>query len=251
MGDMTEEQLAKFFQKHGIRADINYYSVQKRNIYYAVIGEDHLPAVLFIHGAPASMTIYKNYFTDEALLKHFSLYAVDRPGYGVTDGQPEVSIRQQSEMIISLAKNIHRVHHPLLIVAGSYGASIACRMVMDHPGIVQGLVLISPSLGPGLEKMFWFTPLIHTSFLRKWVSKENYSATEERIVHERELKKMLPLWNRISIPVFYLQSKNDRIVYPSNAGFAKKHLVKCSLPDIHFFKGTAFYLFPASSADKK
>jgi len=48
---------------------------------------------------------------------------------------------------------------------------------------------------------------------------------------------MLPLWSKIDIPVFYLQSEKDPVVYSSNADFAKKHLVKVPFLEIHFFKG--------------
>lgn len=207
---MSEDQLKGFFDRHGIDATISHYTAIKRRIYYATIGKDHLPAILCIHGAPASMTIYKDYFTDEELLKQFSMYAVDRPGFGVTGGNAEPSIKKQAEMIFPLAERIQRVHQPLIIMAGSYGVPIACRLVMDHPAIVQGLVLVAPSLGPGLERMYWITPLLTKGLLSKLVSKEYRSASIEKMHHQKELEKMLPLWNKIDIPVFYLQSKKGR-----------------------------------------
>jgi pimeloyl-ACP methyl ester carboxylesterase len=234
---MTERELKAFFDEHEIKAVINHYSALKRNIYYAAIGEDHLPAILFIHGAPASMTIYKDFFTDEELLKRFSMYAVDRLGFGVTDGNAEPSIKKQADTIFPLAERIQRVHQPLIIMAGSYGVPVACRMIMEHPKIVQGLILVAPSLGPGLEKMYWITPLLTKGFFSKLVSKEYKAASIEKMHHKEELEKMLPFWHKIEIPVFYLQSQNDPVVYPSNAEFAKQHLVNASLLKIHFFKG--------------
>jgi pimeloyl-ACP methyl ester carboxylesterase len=234
---MTEDELKRFFEGHGIKATVNHYTALKRKIFYATIGEDHLPAILFIHGAPASMTIYKDYFTDEELLKRFSMYAVDRPGFGVTAGNAEPSIKKQAEIIFPLAERIHRVHQPLIVMAGSYGVSIACRLVMDHPGTIKGLILVAPSLGPGLEKMYWITPLLAKGFLSKIISKEYKSASIEKLHHKKELEKMLPLWNKIDIPVFYLQSEKDNVVYASNAEFAKQHLKHTPLLKMHFFKG--------------
>jgi pimeloyl-ACP methyl ester carboxylesterase len=140
-------------------------------------------------------------------------------------------------MIFPLAERIHRVHQPLIIMAGSYGVSIACRLVMDYPKIIQGLILVAPSLGPGLEKIYWITPLMAKGFFSELVSKEYRSASVEKLQHEKELKKMLPLWSKIDIPVFYLQSEHDSIVYPTNADFARKHLVNVPFLKIHFFKG--------------
>lgn len=190
---MTEDELKSFFERHSIKATINHYSAGKRTIYYATIGEDHLPAILFIHGAPASMTIYKDYFTDTELLGRFSMYAVDRPGFGVTNGKAEPSIKNQAEIISPLVERIHRVHQPLIVMAGSYGVPIGCRLVTDHPKMIQGLVLVAPSLGPGLEKMYWITPLMAKGFLSKFVSKEYQSASIEKMQHKKELEKMLPL----------------------------------------------------------
>lgn len=222
---MTEDELKGFFERHNIKVAINHYSASRRSICYATIGDDHLPAILFIHGAPASMTIYKDYYTDTELLDRFSMYAVDRPGFGVTDGKAEPSIKKQADIIFPLAERIHRVHQPLIIMAGSYGVPIACRLVTDHPKIINGLVLVAPSLGPGLEKMYWITPLMAKGFLSKIVSKDYRSASIEKMHHKKELEKLLPLWNKIDIPVFYLQSKKDNIVYSSNAEFAKEHLI--------------------------
>ena len=226
-----------FFDKNCIKAGISHYTAARRKVYYATIGDDHLPAILFIHGAPASMTIYKDYFTDEELLKRFSMYAVDRPGFGVTNGNAESSIKKQVEIIFPLAERIHRVHQPLIIMAGSYGVPIACRLVIDHPKIVQGLLVVAPSLGPGLEKMYWITPLLAKGFLSKFVSREYKSASIEKMHHKKELQKMLPLWDKINVPVFYLQSQKDSVVYPSNADFAKQHLIHSPYLEIQFFNG--------------
>ena len=235
---MAEQELKDFFDRQGIVASVNHYDVDSRVIYYAVVGQDHLPALLFIHGAPANMTIYKEFFKDEELLSRFTIYAVDRPGFGVTGGNPEPSIYKQAQIIAPLAERVQRVHQPLIIVAGSYGASIACRIVMDIPGLVQGLVLLSPSLGPGLEKKYWLAPLTEKTILGKLVPKEIYAASVEKNRHEQELKKMLPLWYRIDIPVVYLQSEKDEVVFASNADFAKKMLTQTPYLKIHLFSGS-------------
>jgi pimeloyl-ACP methyl ester carboxylesterase len=232
---MTEDRLREFFRKQKIKARVDHYTAEGRQVGFAAIGADKLPALLFIHGAPASMTIYKDYFKDRELLKQFQLYAVDRPGYGISGEEPEPSLQKQAAMICPLAQRIHRVHQPLIIMAGSYGASVACRLAMDYPGLAQGLLLIAPSLGPGLEKMYWFTALLEKTPLKFLVSAESRSATEEKWIHKKELEQMLPLWSRINIPVFYLQADKDPLIYTSNADFAKKHLVNSPMLRMYFY----------------
>jgi len=62
------------------------------------------------------------------------------------------------------------------------------------------------------------------------------SANTEKVYHEEELTKMLPLWKNIQVPVIYVQGENDDIVDTSNAGFARKHLVNSPFLDIRFIK---------------
>ena len=85
--------------------------------------------------------------------------------------------------------------------------------------------------------MYWVTPLLAKGIVSKLVSKEYRSASIEKLHHKKELEKMFPLWNKIDVPVFYLQSENDGVVYSSNADFAKKYLVNVPLLKIHLFKG--------------
>ena len=63
------------------------------------------------------------------------------------------------------------------------------------------------------------------------------SAAKEKLSHRTELNKMLPHWKKITIPVMYLQSKKDSVVYSSNAAFAKEQLVNSPLVDVVLFKG--------------
>ena len=232
---MTEEELKRFFAKHQIKATINHYISSKRAIYYATIGEDHLPALLFIHGSPASLIIYKDYFTDQELLKHFSLYAVDRFGYGVTNDGSESSVQKQAQVILPLAERIHRVHQPLIVVADSNAASIVCSLVMNHPQIVQALVF-SPLLVSGLEKKHWLASLLHKTFLRNFISKKYLSATAEKKLHQHELNKMIMLSDKIQIPVFYLDSEKNSIIFSDNSNSAKNLLTNSPFLNVYFFK---------------
>jgi hypothetical protein len=42
--------------------------------------------------------------------------------------------------------------------------------------------------------------------------------------------------------VIYLQGADDGLVYPSNAGFAKKHLINVPFLRIHFFKDRPHFI---------
>lgn len=234
----TDEELRAVFTENNIPATIGYYSSGGRHIRYISAGHDSLPTLLFLHGSPGSMSYYSRRFADTALNKKFRMLAVDRPGYGYSGlGHPEPSIKKQSEMIRPMLDSIHKARHPIIIIGSSYGAPIACRLAMDHPHLVDGLVLTGPSLGPGLEKYFWFTYIIESPLIRWFIPRIFRSSNTEKVHHKKELETMLPYWKEIKVPVAYLQGVDDNIIDTSNASFARQQLVNVPYLDIKFIDG--------------
>jgi pimeloyl-ACP methyl ester carboxylesterase len=239
----SDEELNKFFKENRIPAVIHYYSSQGRAIRYVSLGNDSLPTLLMIHGSPGSMSRYTNRFADSILLKNFRMYAVDRPGYGYSGfGDPEPSIQKQSEIIKLILDSLHKVTHPVIILGSSYGAPIACRLAMDHPELVDGLVLTAPALAPGKEEVFWIAPFIEHWYIRWFIPRIFKSANTEKLHHKEELEKMLPYWKNIHVPVMYLQGAKDRLVDTSNAGFAKQQLINAPFISFYFFPERRHYL---------
>jgi len=234
----SDEELKEIFAERGIEGEVGYYETHGRKLRYASVGNDSLPTLLLLHGSPGSMSYYSGRYSDSIIKRLFKIYSVDRPGYGYSDlGNPEPSIQKQSEMIRPLLDSLNKATRPIILVAGSYGASIACRMAMDHPELIDGLVLTGPALGPGLEKMFWFTPAIEHWSLRWFIPRIFKSANTEKVHHKEELEKMLPYWKNIKVPVVYLQGIKDNIVDTSNASFARNHLTNVPYLEIRFMEG--------------
>jgi pimeloyl-ACP methyl ester carboxylesterase len=233
----SDDELKKLFAENKLNADIRYYTTHGRTLRYASSGNDSLPTLLMLHGSPGSISYYSRRFADSAIRNNFKIYAVDRPGYGYSGlGDPEPSIQTQSEMIRPILDSLNKAKHPIIVLGGSYGSSIACRLAMDHPELVDALVLTGPSLAPGKEIFFWFTPIIENKSFRWFIPRIFRSANTEKMHHKKELEKMLPYWKNIRIPVIYLQGENDEIVDTSNAGFARQHLVNATYLDIRFIK---------------
>jgi len=234
----SDEELRKIFTEQNIDASIHYYETHGRKLRYVSAGPDSLPTLLFLHGSPGSISYYSGRYKDSSLKGQFRIYAVDRPGYGYSGlGDPEPSIQKQAEMIRPLLDSIHTVKRPVIIVGSSYGASIACRLAMDHPELVDGLVLTGPAIGPGLETYFCITPVIEHWSIRWFIPRIFRSANTEKVHHKAELEKMLPYWKNIRVPVYYLQGIDDDIVDTANAGFARQHLVNVPSLEIKFLNG--------------
>lgn len=239
----SDDELRQFFTENHIPGKIGYYITHSRKLRYVSIGSDTLPTLFFIHGSPASMSLYRGRFLDTTILHTFKVLAVDRPGYGYSGfGQPEPSIQKQSEMLRPVLDSLYEAKHPIIVVGGSYGAPIACRLAMDHPDLVDGLILTGPAIGPGREKVFWFAPIIEHPALRWFIPRMFKSANTEKLHHKEELEKMLPDWKNIRVPVMYLQGAKDKLIDTSNASFARQHLMNAPYLDIYFFPNRHHYL---------
>ena len=239
----SDAELKNVFTERKLDAQINYYTTHGRTLRYLSSGNDSLPVLLMLHGSPGSISYYGGRLTDSAIRGRFRVYAVDRPGYGYSGfGKPEPSIQLQAEMIRPILDSLNQSKHPIIVMGSSYGASVACRLAMDYPQLVDGLILTGPALAPGQEKYFWFTHIIENPAIRWFIPRMFKSANTEKVHHKKELEKMLPLWQNIRVPVIYLQGENDNIVDTSNASLARKHLVNAPYLDIKFIKNRAHRL---------
>jgi uncharacterized protein len=235
---MDDKDVYKLFREKGLQPHIGYFTSGGRSLRYLSIGDDTTSTILFIHGAPSSLSYWKDYLMDTTLLAHARMLAVDRPGYGYSGlGDPEPDIQKQAAMLAPLLDSMRQYHHPVILVGASFGTAVVSRLVMDNPGKVDGMVLVAPAIAPGEEKVFWFTPAIEHPLLRWFIPRMLQSANTEKIHHKEELNKMLPGWASIRIPVIYLQGAKDELVYTTNATFARSHLVNTPYLKIEMIPG--------------
>jgi len=235
---MDDKGLVEWFKDRHIEPHIGYYEARGRKVRYIGVGDNPEATILFIHGAPSSMSYWKAYLADSVLLSRATMYAVDRPGYGysgLADPLPDISA--QAAIIKLILDSLHRVHRPVIVVGVSYGAPIAARLAMDYPELVDGLVVMAPPLGPGREKYFWFTHAVESPLVHWVVPRMLQTANREKVYHKQELVKMLPLWGRIHVPVMYLQGQEDGLVDTSNESFAREHLTNVPSLSIQMIPG--------------
>src|SRR6202012_1009130 len=231
--ELTEGFHARHFQPH-----IAYYGSRGRKVRYAGVGDSPDATILFIHGAPSSLSYWKGYLSDSLLLTRATMYAADRPGYGysgVADTLPDIAA--QAGILKQIIDSLNKAHRPIIVVGVSYGSPIAARLTMDYPELVDGLILMAPPLGPGREEYFWFTQPVESPLVQWVVPRMLRTANREKVHHREELTKMLPLWGHIRIPVIYMQGQDDHLVDTSNASFARQHLTNVPSLDIRMIPG--------------
>ncbi|UFH54507.1 alpha/beta fold hydrolase [Spirosoma sp. KNUC1025] len=230
----TDQELADEFRGQRIRPEIHYYQVRQpgqatRTIRFmetpAPSGDSALPVILFVHGAPSSLSFFNEFFKDTTLLNRAQLVAVDRPGYGYSDfGQVETSIIRQAELLQPLIDRYRKAPY-LMVVGSSYGGSVSARLAMNNPGRVNHVVFVSSALGPGLERTYPISYLADSPLVHWGVPPLLRLANDEKLAHRKALEAILPDWPKIRSNITMLHGQLDELVYPTNVVFAQQHLI--------------------------
>ena len=195
-------------------------------IQVASTGADTLPMLLLIHGAPGAWWGYMNMLDDTVLQKKFHIVSVDRLGYGnswLKRRKPISSIQTQAECLLSVFELNHS-NEPAIVLGRSYGAPIAAAMAAMRPEQVKQLIMVSPVIDPEKEKFYWFSKYGRNPLIQLFLPREFNTATAEKYRHSEELKKMLPVWEKLTMPVVVIQGGDDWIGDPVNIEFAKKKI---------------------------
>lgn len=220
--DDTELQARLGDNAWGYAAKVSY-SPEKdgRQLRYVELGSDSLPLIAFIHGAPSSSSFWQSLMRDSTLLGHAKMLAIDRPGYGFSGfGRPDINVAHQASLIAGVLRRFRKAHQRIILHGSSYGGTVAARIAMDFPELIDGLLLQSASMAPGLEKIFWLTyPTSHWSL--SWLIPTTlHVANTEKLSHRSQLEAMAGHWKQIEAPTILLHGSDDDLIYPENAYYA-------------------------------
>lgn len=194
----------------------------------SVSAADSLPLVVLVHGSPGSADNYLNYLADTNLTKRARLVTLDRPGFGYTPGfgKAEPSQAAQAAAVQAVVNQL-APNQKVLLVGHSLGGPVIARFAMDYPEQTAGLVIVAGSIDPDLEEHPWWQSAIDPPPLKWLIPKSFWASNREIKFLEKELRDMLPLWERITCPVTVVHAVNDRLVPVGNADFARRVLTNC------------------------
>lgn len=225
------------------KAHVGYFQSPNRMLRYVEIGNDSLPLIVFIHGALSSSGFWDNMLKDSTLLSNAKLLAVDRPGYGYSGyGKEETSVKEQARLIAGILRKERQIHQQIIIHGSSYGGTVAARIAMDYPELVDGLLLQSASVAPKEEKTYdisYYTSHWAVDWL---IPGSLHVANHEKLSHRNQLELMRPFWKNIICPTIILHGNMDKLIYPINALYAKKMLVNARSVDLVMVKNSAHNL---------
>ncbi|MEM8585544.1 MAG: alpha/beta hydrolase [Bacteroidota bacterium] len=198
----------------------------EREMRFIRLGEDPgRPLLVFVHGAPGSGLFWNPLLMEEDLHEVANLLVYDRPGYGGSGyGLAMLSVESHAAHLAALIANQRRVDQRVVVIGSSYGGTVAARLAMDYPHLIDALMLQSASLLPKAELTLGITyPTTHWSL--RWLIPGAWDvANQEKLSHENELLDMLPSWKNIKAETILVQGSADWLIYPQNSYFACREL---------------------------
>ncbi|MEQ1586579.1 MAG: alpha/beta hydrolase [Cyclobacteriaceae bacterium] len=226
---MSKSEIDTYFKDKEKKGTLKQYAVGKRTLNYLVAGDTNKPLIVFVHGSPGSLSAFIDFMADSTLLKRAQLITVDRPGFGASNfGYAEPSLRKQASLLKPILEK-YKNDRPIILVGHSLGGPLIARMAIDYPELVDGLIMVAPSIAPELEPYEWFRAPLATPFL-KWLLPRSIRASNDEIYKLKpELEELMPLWKEIQAPTIVIQGCKDSLVDPQNAYFAKRMLVNASV----------------------
>ncbi|TAE18518.1 MAG: alpha/beta hydrolase [Bacteroidetes bacterium] len=223
---MNDKQTYRYFEAQSLRPNILRHQTAEGTIRYLEVGEHTENVVIFIHGAPSSMAIFRDLLVDKPLLQHTKIVAVDRAGYGYSDyGKAVVSIAEQARRLAPILQKYAQTHKRVILVGASYGGSVSAKLAMDYPDLVQDVMFVSASLAPREEKIYGISYMIRRRAFKWLFPKFIRVANAEKLAHEQALQEILPTWGNIKTRIHVLHGTADNLIYPANVAFAEKQLI--------------------------
>lgn len=191
---------------------------------FAAIGNDSAQRVILVHGSPGNWNNFYNVLDDDSLSKDHYIIAIDRYGYGLTEGthgEPDLSIH--AGYIHEFCKPSKGGKKPIL-VGHSLGGPIVIKSAIDYSHDLTGVISLAGSFDPKLEPNEWFRGLFKVFPFNLLFSRDLKASNDELFTHRSELEKMGRDWSKINCKVTIIQGGKDNLVAPGNFEFAKKKL---------------------------
>src|SRR4030081_1310675 len=135
-----------------------YAEVAGRRIFYREAGSPAAPAVVLLHGTPASSHQYRNLIP--ALADRYHVIAPDYPGFGHSDvpgvDEFKYTFDNVAEHVDGLLDQLGLTRYAIYVQ--DYGAPIGWRLALRHPQAITAIVTQNGNgYDEGFVESFWTT----------------------------------------------------------------------------------------------
>jgi pimeloyl-ACP methyl ester carboxylesterase len=142
----SDEKLTKYFNERNVPVQIHHQDYEGKPIRFIETKGREAPdstLVVFVHGAPGSLSDHKAFLADSVLLSKSRMLSVDRLGYGDSHyGDAETDIATQARFLKFI---VDQFPHQKLVLSGhSFGGPIVAKFGMDYPEITDKVIMLAP-----------------------------------------------------------------------------------------------------------
>lgn len=131
---------AKVEARHPAHGEL--IKVNGHDVHVVSAGESG-PVVLMIHGASANAREFEWSLAPDLSQSH-RVYMIDRPGHGHSERPDDAeSLKVQAAQAAGVLQSLAPGERAI-VVGHSFGGAVSLRLALDHPELVEALVLLAP-----------------------------------------------------------------------------------------------------------
>jgi pimeloyl-ACP methyl ester carboxylesterase len=238
---ISDEKAGAIFARKGLELKTDIIKVNGKDIHYAMVGNDSLPTLVFLHGSPSAWNAFLAYMQDAELLFHFRMVSIDRPGFGFSDFGYALPLEEQSKMMMPVLNKINN-GKAVYLAGHSLGGPLVVKMAADAPEMFAGIMLISGSVDPALEpKEGWRIFMDQVPF--RFLLPGSFRASNTELVYfKKDVIALVPDFLKVKCAVYLVHGDKDTWVPPGNVDFAKQKLINASAVKIVMLPGGTHFI---------
>jgi pimeloyl-ACP methyl ester carboxylesterase len=239
----TSDSLAsEDFKKQSIPFKIFYDTVDKHIIHYVMSGIDSLPTLVFIHGSPGSWDAFEHYLKDSALLQHYRMISIDRPGFGYSEYGHAINLQKQCNLMAKVIQHFLN-GKPMCLIGHSLGGPAIVKITGEHNELpITNLVILAGSVDPSEEKPESWRVTLDRTPLRYLVPGAMRPSNAELLLFKQDVEDIPADLNKVTCRVLIMHGDKDTFVPPGNALFAQKNLINAKEVKLVWFKDEKHFI---------
>jgi pimeloyl-ACP methyl ester carboxylesterase len=238
----SDSLAAEDFRQKSIPFRAVYDTIQRHTIHYVISGSDTLPTLVFIHGSPGSWNAFENYLKDSALLQHYRMISIDRPGFGYSEFGKALNLKMQCTLLTAVIKKIEN-GKSLVLIGHSLGGPAIVKIAAEHPELpVTNLVILAGSVDPSEEKPESWRSTLDRTPLRYLIPGAMRPSNAELLFFKEDVEAIPGDLKKVTCRVLIMHGDKDTFVPPGNATFAQQNLTNAKEVKLVWFKDEKHFI---------
>ncbi|QAY60373.1 alpha/beta hydrolase [Microbacterium protaetiae] len=171
---------------------------------------------LLIHGVGMGRSVFRGLV--ELLSAHGRVIAIDQPGYGeAPEPMRTLTMERTADLVAAFVR--WRMLPPVVVIGHSMGTQVALELAVRHPGLVDRLVLVAPTVNVAertarrqllrlVQDLAVESPLVVLRGAREYLRAGPHLARKMRAMLVHRPEDRLP---HVTVPTLVLRGAEDRV----------------------------------------